>query len=67
MSFSNSNSLNPAEFFAARSGIFNLSSAEWETLEILFDVEQCQMLLASLEEARNGQFVTFAEAFGDLD
>ena len=67
MSFSHSNSLNPSDFFAARKGLLNLSSAEWETLEILFDVEQCQMLLTSLEEARMGQVVTFAEAFGDLD
>lgn len=67
MSFSNSHSLNPSDFFAARKGLLNLSAAEWETLEILFDVEQCQMLLTSLEEARTGQVVTFAEAFGDLD
>lgn len=60
-------SFSPSEFFAARKGLLNLSSAEWETLEILFDVDQCQMLLTSLEEARLGQVVTFAEAFGDLD
>jgi hypothetical protein len=63
----NSFAINPAEFFANRKGLLNLSSAEWETLEILFDVDQCQMLLTSLEEARLGQVVTFAEAFGDLD
>lgn len=62
-----SDSLNPSQFFAAKKSLLNLSSAEWETLEILFDVEQCQMLLTSLEEARLGQVVTFAEAFGDLD
>jgi hypothetical protein len=64
---SQSFSFSPQQFFATRKGLLNLSSAEWETLEILFDVDQCQMLLASLEEARLGQVVSFAEAFGDLD
>jgi hypothetical protein len=64
---SNAFAFNPTEFFAHRKGLLNLSSAEWETLEILFDADQCQMLLTSLEEARLGQVVTFAEAFGDLD
>ena len=63
----NAFAFNAGEFFASRQGIKYLSSAEWETLEILFDVDQFQMLLTSLEEARQGQFVTFAEAFGDLD
>ena len=67
MSNSNAHSIGPSEFFASRKGLLNLSSAEWETLEILFDVEQCHMLLNSLEEARLGQVITFAEAFGDLD
>lgn len=63
----NAFAFNPSEFFAGRKGILNISSAEWETLEILFDVDQCQMLLTSLEEARLGQTVSFSEAFGDLD
>lgn len=60
-------SLNPTSFFATKRTLCNLSDAEWETLEILFDIEQFQMLLTSMEEARLGQVVTFAQAFGDLD
>ena len=60
-------SLNPASFFATKNNLCNLSDTEWETLEILFDIEQFQMLLTSMEEARLGQVVTFAQAFGDLD
>lgn len=64
---SHSYSLNPSEFFASRKSLVKLTSADWETLEIIFDVDQFQMLLTSLEEARLGKVVTFAEAFGDLD
>lgn len=62
-----SNFFDSTKFFAAKKRICDLSSAEWETLEIMFDVDQFQMLLTSLEEARLGQVVSFAEAFGDLD
>jgi len=59
--------IDPSAFFAAKRNFCNLSAAEWETLEILFDIEQFHLLLTSLEEARQGQVVTFAQAFGDLD
>lgn len=63
----NSFAFNRNEFFTSIKGKLNLSSSEWETLEILFDVDQCHMLLTSLEEYRRGEVVSFSEAFGDLD
>ncbi len=43
-----------------------LSDATAETLEILMDVDQVSTLLASLDDVRKGQMVSFESAFGDL-
>jgi hypothetical protein len=44
-----------------------LSSADKETLSIVFNTEQFQMLMQSLEEARCGKILTIKEAFSDLN
>lgn len=44
-----------------------MSPAQYETFQIVFNTEQFQLLLDSLQEARCGKIVTFREAFSDLD
>jgi hypothetical protein len=44
-----------------------LSGAEFETLSLVFDQDQFEMLLGSLKEAQEGKVVTLKEAFSDLN
>ncbi|OGI04288.1 MAG: hypothetical protein A2104_06630 [Candidatus Melainabacteria bacterium GWF2_32_7] len=44
-----------------------LTSADIETLSIVFNIEQFQMIMQSLDEARSGQIVSIQEAFEDLN
>ncbi|EKE03797.1 MAG: hypothetical protein ACD_20C00150G0010 [uncultured bacterium] len=44
-----------------------LTCADIETLSIVFNIEQFQMIMQSLEEARSGQIVSLNEAFEDLN
>lgn len=44
----------------------NASAATVETMEILMDMDQMSMLLASLDEVRLGRVVSMQEAFSDL-
>lgn len=43
-----------------------ISRAEFETLSIVLNEDQLEMLLQSLKEAKDGNVVTVLEAFSDL-
>lgn len=43
-----------------------ISKAEFETLSIVFEEDQFNMLLESLKEAQEGKIVSLNEAFSDL-
>lgn len=47
--------------------IKNFSRAEFETISLVMDTEQFEMLLVSLKEAHEGKVVTMQEAFSDLN
>lgn len=53
------------------SGLLNslnkISKAEFETISVVFNHDQFEMLLESFKEAHEGKVVTLKEAFSDLN
>jgi hypothetical protein len=50
----------------AMAAVDSLGASRAETLEIVTDVEQVSLLLASLDDARHGRIISMNESFGDL-